>query len=415
MKRGKRGLKENRKGVKKGIENTDAWKIADWEYSGMRAQDLMPLLHPPLVGQERIDCLKEILSDCPEYYPALFELGYRSINDGKDKTGKRYMDKGFQSLKTHFSKKYLIDAYYDVCEFLEKAFRFEMAIEYYNQLMKIEGDKANVYDYISYCYVYLGDMDKAFEAEQKAIDLSDLNHRFYCNMGWVEMLRGNLEAAKVMLEKSLELDPKSDVTKNNYEAYKLIRKSKRLKDWESYLLRKTDHKDLEKLEEEDDMEAYDEQVKRYNRDKIEALTLEVARDPNYTPAHRHDILFTLNYILDFIEGLHGSKFFFYDDIRTVRDYFKPIMHKFIFKTGDIDEEIFDDVYTSLLKFYKFLEEHKVVSEYKSLENKMVKLRPELMEKMLRYNEIRHNDDYTEEEKEEIRGELFEGDDAWPFL
>ena len=33
--------------------------------------------------------------------------------------------------------------------------------------------------------------------------------------------------------------------------------------------------------------------------------------------------------------------------------------------------------------------------------------------MLRYNEVRHNDDYTEEEKEEIREELFEGDHAWP--
>jgi hypothetical protein len=38
-----------------------------------------------------------------------------------------------------------------------------------------------------------------------------------------------------------------------------------------------------------------------------------------------------------------------------------------------------------------------------------------MEKMLRYNEIRHNDKYTKEEKDEIREELFEGDAFWPFF
>ncbi|MBU4374532.1 MAG: hypothetical protein KJ714_08895, partial [Euryarchaeota archaeon] len=157
------------------------------------------------------------------------------------------------------------------------------------------------------------------------------------------------------------------------------------------------------------------QVRIYNRDKIEAFKFVLARNPNYTSAEKYDILFTLNYILDFIWKSYGSEYFFNDDIVGVREYFKPIMHKFIFKTGDIDEKIFNGVYTALLEFYKFLAERKVVSGYKSLENKMLKLKPELMEKMLRYNEIRHNDDYTEEEKDEIREELFGGDAFWPFL
>ncbi len=91
------------------------------------------------------------------------------------------------------------------------------------------------------------------------------------------------------------------------------------------------------------------------------------------------------------------------------------MHKLILKTGDIDEEIFNGIYTALLEFYKFLAKRKVVSGYRSLENKMLKLKPELVEKMLRYNEIRHNDEYTKEEKDEIREELFEGDAFFPFL
>jgi len=75
-------------GKKKSIENTDAWNIADLEYSEMIAQDIMPLLSAPIVGQKRIDRLKEILKGCPEYHPALIELGYRYIKTGKDEIGK---------------------------------------------------------------------------------------------------------------------------------------------------------------------------------------------------------------------------------------------------------------------------------------------------------------------------------------
>jgi len=378
-------------GKKKSIQNTGAWNIADWDYSALIAQDIMPLLSAPLVRQERIDYLKEILKGCPEYYPALLELGYRYIKEGKDKIGKESIDKGLQSLKTHFSKKNLIDAYYDTCEFLEKHLRFEMVIEYYNLLTEFEKDKAKVYDSISYCYSCLGDMEKAFETQQKALELCDSNHRFYCNMGWLEMIRGNLDAAKTMLEKSLELNQKDEITLNNYEACKLMLKSKQLKNWEAYLLRETDYEYLEKLEDEDDMEEYEKQVRIYNRDKIEAFKFDLVRNSNYTSAEKYDILFTLNYIFDLIWESYGSEYFFNDDIVRVREYFKQIMHKVILKTGDIDEEIFNGVYTALLEFYKFLAKRKVVSEYKSLEDKMLKLKPELMEKMSRYNEIRHND------------------------
>ena len=46
---------------------------------------------------------------------------------------------------------------------------------------------------------------------------------------------------------------------------------------------------------------------------------------------------------------------------------------------------------------------------------MLKLKPELMEKMIRYNEIRHNNEYSEEEKDEIRDELFVGDAFLPIF
>lgn len=415
MSKKKTGVKKSKKKrEKKGIENTDAWSIADWNYSQLIANDMMPILSPPLIGQERIDYLNEILEDCPEYYPALIELGYRYIQEGKDEDGKASIDKGLQSLKTHFSKENLIDAHYDICEFFEKHLNFEIAIEYYNQLMDIESDKAKVYDSISYCHYYLGNIKKAFEIQQKALELNDSNAKFYCNMGWIEMIRGNLDTAKTMLEKSLELDQEDEITVNNYEALKLMLKNK-LKNWEKYLLRETDYDYLEKLQDEDDFGDYDKQVRLYNRDKIEAFKSDLVKNSNYTPAERYDILFSLNYILNLIWESYESDYFYYDDILTMEVSFKSIMHKFILKTKDIDDEIFNGVYTAILEFYKYLEKRKVVSGYKSLKKEMLKLKPELMEKMLRYNEIRRNDEYSEEEKDEMREELFEGDAFLPIF
>jgi tetratricopeptide (TPR) repeat protein len=415
MSKKKRNVKESKKkGKKKGIEGTDAWNIADWDYSQLIATDMMPLLSAPLAGQERIDYLNEIIEGCPEYYPALIELGYRYIREDKNEDGKAFIDKGLQSIKTHFSKENLIDAYYSICEYFEKYFRFEMAIEYYNQLMEIESDKAKVYDSVSYCHYYLGDIKKAFEIQQKALELNDSNAKFYCNMGWIEMIRGNLDTAKTMLEKSLELDQEDEVTVNNYKACKLMRKNK-LKNWEAFLLSEIDYDHLEKLEDEDDFEEYDRRIRIYNSNKIEAFKSDLARNSKYTPTEIFDILFSLNYIFDLISESHESDYFHYDDILSVEVSFKSIMHKFILKTKDIDDEIFNGVYTAILEFYKYLEKQKVVSGYKSLKKEMLKLKPELIEKMLRYNEIRHNDEYSDEEKDDIREELFEDDVFLPLF
>ena len=73
MSKKRKEVKESKKrGTKKSIEDTDAWNCADWDYSQLIATDMMPLLSAPLVGQERIDYLNEILEGCPEYYPVLW-------------------------------------------------------------------------------------------------------------------------------------------------------------------------------------------------------------------------------------------------------------------------------------------------------------------------------------------------------
>ncbi len=108
--------------------------------------------------------------------------------------------------------------------------------------------------------------------------------------------------------------------------------------------------------------------------------------------------------------------FLFDDLVTIHIHFKPIMHKFIFKPKDVDDEIFEDIYMSLIAFYDFLFRHKLLdgSDYKEFVRDIKGMKSELRGKMHRYNKIRHDNTISDEEKEDIREELFEGDYTWPF-
>jgi len=408
--------KKKRKTRKRKIEETDAWMTAEFDYINLEATNRMPLLRGPIVGEEKIEWLEGIVEDCPEYYPALLDLGSESIKNGNDEAGKGYIDRGMQSLREHFSSSDLIDAYHKICEFLEYYLRFELALEYYNQLLGIEKDKGLVYDSISLCYASRNEIDKAIAYQQRAIE-SDPNCKFYSNLGWLEMIRGNVEEAEKMLKKAVKLDKSDDLAKYNYEICKTLLKSKKMRNWDDYLLREVDYEKLDELEEKDDWEEYEKLVVDYNQTRMDAFRSHLIQNSKYSAGERYDILFSLWYSLNLVFEAYDDGYFLYDDIDVITDNFERIMHKFIFKTGDIDDEIFDGVYAALLEFYKFLRKHRLVEQeaFKELKEEMQRLKPELREKMLRYNEVRHNDDYTEEEKEEIREELFEGDHAWPTL
>lgn len=408
--------KKKRRRRQRSIEDTEAWMAAEFDYVELTATNIMPLLRGPIVGDEKVDYLEEIIEECPEYYPALFDLGSASITKGDDEAGKSYIDRGLQSLRQHFSRRDLIDAYYKTCDFLENHLRFELALEYYHQLLELEKNKGSVYDCIAGCYVSLSDSDKAVEYQQRAIEVYS-SCRIYSNMGWLEMIRGNLEEADKMLKKARELDKTDEIAKENHKICKMLMKSKKMHDWHDYLLREVNYAKLNKLEDEEEWEEYETLVHDYNQTRIDAFRTSLLQNPDYSPSERYDILFSIGYLFDLVSGAYYDAPFLYDDIDVIRDNFEPLMHKFIVKTGDIDDEIFDGVWAALLEFYTFLSKHKLVAseEFKELEKEMKRLKPKLRKKMLRYNEVRHNDDYTEEEKEEIREELFEGDHAWPVL
>ena len=137
---------------------------------------------------------------------------------------------------------------------------------------------------------------------------------------------------------------------------------------------------------------------------------------DYLPQQISSFASTIEAFFSFVDKIL-NRYFLFDDLVTIQNYFKPIMHKFIFKHKDIDDEIFDEIFVALIVFYDFLSQYDLVDsdEYREFAEDIESMKPELRAKMHRYNEIRKNHIMSEEEKEEIRDELFEGDHSWPFL
>ena len=134
-------------------------------------------------------------------------------------------------------------------------------------------------------------------------------------------------------------------------------------------------------------------------------------------AHLPNTLTTLKAFFRFVALIDSSGTFVHEDINRVGDNFKQIAHKFIFKFGDVDREIMDDVFDRLEAYYGFLASRKILAaeDFNLFRKKIYAMREELIRKMERYNAIRIDDSMDEDPKEEIREELFEGDHAWPHF
>ncbi len=223
------------------------------------------------------------------------------------------------------------------------------------------------------------------------------------------MVSGDINRAEESLEKAMKYkhSEKKRIAKN-LNICKVI-KNTGMMNLNDYLLRKIKYYCMDEFSEDDDFDCeYYEYINDYNNSRLHAFGTYLLENSEYAPYEKDNIYHAAEYILNCIDEIEGGGFF-YDQIKLINDKFKLTIHKFIFKTRDIDIGVFNDVYTALLEFYKFLQKNDLVlkSEYDDLKKTMSELKPGLIETMLKYNQIRHNPDYSDEEKEKIRYELFE--------
>ena len=230
------------------------------------------------------------------------------------------------------------------------------------------------------------------------------------------MTAGSLKDAEGALKKDLEIKPDDQFTKGNMEVLQYLKKRKKCGTFIDYLIRPVNYKELQQMEDKEEYDELESLNADYNGSRMVAFKKFLLDEGDYLPHQILNFALTLELFFSFVKDILHDDFLF-DDLVTIYIHFKPIMHKFIFKHKDVDDEIFEHIYISLIAFYDFLSRYKLLdrSDYKEFVRDIKDMKSELREKMHRYKNIRHDYTISEEEKEEIREELFEGDHTWPFL
>ena len=193
-----------------------------------------------------------------------------------------------------------------------------------------------------------------------------------------------------------------DLGKGNLEIQRYLSRSGG--DYQDYLLRPVDTEQLERLADDEEWQSVDELCGDFNEGRLEALAQHRFLEDATRRYLLHDLLATLREFFGFVSKVYQGGYFLYEDIALVKRQFKPIMHKFIFRYADVDSRLIEEIYASLFGFYGFLAQRGTasMSEFQRFQQETGEIKQELLEKMQRYNAVRHDDRISESKKEAIR-------------
>jgi len=302
-----------------------------------------------------------------------------------------------------------------VVENLEDMWRFDVSRRLMEVLSEHGRLKADWHDSLAYSAARLGDFEAAAKHIEAALQLQPRDKNFWSNKGLFLLMQGQLTEAGMALSKARKLAPKDPIILGNLEAHEYL--TEHGGNYFDYLVRPLDREKMDELANEEEWEDVDALRTEFNGCRMEAFAQSMFMKGGQSRSCLASLIRTLDSFFDFVERVDAGGMFVHEDIDLVRDNFKAIMHKFIYKFGDVDRETIDDVFEGLKAYYGFLAEKNVVpaADFRQLEKAIGRHGQALIAKMERYNAIRHDPAVSEKRKEKIREELFEGDHAWPHL
>jgi len=396
------------------IRDTENWKAAELKYEEILTQQMTPFFRK-ITSDEIIERCESILKKCPEFYPALFEIVFRKIAAGQNSLAEQKIEEGFRLFLELVETKN-IDKEIDILiSNFEKLWRFDLSRRYLKMLVDRYPRKAMLQDRLAYAEAMLGNLDIALQYSARTVELEPNNLDFKRNRGWILLVAGNIKEAGDALAEAAQLDPSNKPLKGNLKIHRYL--AEHGGNYLDYLLRPSEREKIDQLANEEEWEEVDKLCESFNECRKEALVMTFLKEDKQKIASLPDLMSTFVQFFGFVSKANQDDYMLNEDISFIHEYFKPIMHKFIFKFGDVNLNMLESIYKSLLEYYGFLANHGVVQlkEFNQFKKDILGVKSELINKMQRYNDIRHNANVSEEEKEDIREELFEGNHDWPFL
>jgi tetratricopeptide (TPR) repeat protein len=397
------------------VKNTREWKAAEWDYCGIQADLRMPAFRSAPTEAEVLGRLRGIARRCPQFYPAVMELGLRLLSINGDQRSVQRVVKAFRLMVVLAPPKHFAEEMDGVIENLERLWRFDVSRHLLEYLADRRRLSATLHDSLAHAAARLGDLDAAKKHIAEALRLEPRNKGFWSNKGLYHLIEGDLTEAGIALRKARQVEPKDSVVLGNLEIHQYL--GKHGGNYLDYLQRPLDRKRIDRLADQEKWDQADSLRADYNDCRMEAFAQSTLLESPEMLPRLPRLLATLRLFFRFVDQIDSSGVFLNEDISLVHMNFKPIMHKFIFKFGDVDRETMEDVFEALMAYYGFLASRRIMTaaEFRNFRKAIQGTKAELIGKMERYNAIRHDQTMEEEQKEAIREEIFEGDHAWPHI
>jgi hypothetical protein len=397
------------------VKNTREWKAAEWDYCGIQADLRMPAFRSAPTEGEIVGRLRGIARRCPQFYPAVMELGLRLLSINGDQRSVRSLVKAFRLMLELAPPKHFAEEMDGVIENLEKLWRFDISRHLLENLANRRRLSATLHDSLAHAAARLGDLEAAQRHIAEALRLEPRNKSFWSNKGLYHLMGGELKEAGIALRKARQAEPKDPVVLGNLEIHEYL--GKHGGNYLDYLQRPLDRKPIDRLADQEKWDQADSLRADYNDCRMEAFAQSTLLESREMLPRLPRLLATLRVFFRFVDQIDSSGVFLNEDISLVHRNFKPIMHKFIFKFGDVDRETMEDVFDALMAYYGFLASRRIVNgaEFRDFRKTISGMKVELTGKMERYNAIRHDNSVEEEQKEALREEIFEGNHAWPHI
>ena len=128
------------------VRKSQGWEAAEWEYAEMTAGQMMPMFGGQLTLEQKIGRYEQILETCPEFYPALLELGFCKLQLPEISSADQNIEQGCRLMLKMSEPEHLKEEFDNLIENLEKLWRYDLSRRSLELMLGQQPDVALWYD-----------------------------------------------------------------------------------------------------------------------------------------------------------------------------------------------------------------------------------------------------------------------------
>jgi len=384
------------------------WKRAEDNYGMFKMDSTMPFFGR-IEPEDQVKHLNDILSECPDFYPAIIDVGLKKIQIDLIDEGIEDIISGVELLFRLGNKKEKEHYFESIASVLMKLSYFDVHIKILEIAIAADPKNVELRDELAFVSIRNGDFNSFKEHIEEALKLEPGHPSCTNTYGLGLLMNGNLDEAEDYLERALCSSESRETAKTNLKTLEWLKKHKN-KNYYDFFAQPLSDAVRKEAEETGSEEIFREE----GSDAMYCVLQDLGREKKYRELR---ILGeSMDAFFDFCSQVSSESFclknfYFFDE------NIKGIMHKFIFKHGDVDEEMIRDIFTGLTAFYTSYAKYdtSIQKNVKEFNKRCKPLLEEMLVKTEKYNAVRHDYSMDQGELEDIREELFEGDHDWMFL